>query len=879
MKQRRKTILALLLSLVMLLALIPSASAERAEEPANDPDRVPERTEVPEEDASDGKREPEICISQGLSLTEKNADAMPAVSEGTRRIDDSALRLGVNWFTVSEPGETVYRPFTIPISGYYWFSSLSPYYEDGIVHMDTVGYLTDSSLNVTFEDNDGGYDRFFSIRSSGYHDAGEVLYVGVRFYDETQTGSIPVLIDYPYASGSPELTLGENTYTISTQGSIWYYPFRPTESGTYRVYSVGEDDTLGVLLEDGYGAILYNDDSNESTNFSFTYEMNAGETYWIGARYYSNDRTGSIKVVIEKKEAAFEPEIVWNSSDVKFKGTTPYVIANGKAKKPRFTVRNKADGTTVDPSGYTYEYRENTAAGTGYVFVTFTGAHSGTIRGWFKIYLPATKTTTVVNRNDGIKITWDAVNGAAGYVIYRRAWSSKTGKWTTFERWNNTTELSWTDTNVYATSRYQYGVKAYFAKRTDPVTGTQIGGNVGDNYNLGMVGPLRTTVRVTTRVLKSLVAGNNQITVNWSPSNKFTGYQIKYATNASFTENVKSVWVSDPAQGSIDIPSLKNGTTYYVCLRSYQNFEGSQYYGAWSNVLSMKPGSGQTVTNSKYRALLVGESDYESEWENDLPGSGNDADAIAGMLSGLSNKFTCTKLHDATKTQILNGIKTTFAAANDYDVSLFYFAGHGAGGTGSLCTVEGGRITFSELAEALSKVKGRVIVVISSCYSGNAIATTDAAGESFDPEAYNQAIIDAFSGYYLEPEDGQSGTRSGELRKSKFVVFTAAAANEVGWEGCWDTGVNYDNGTWYRGHAIGSAILKGMGCKYPNGTRTGSSMPADKNGNREVTVKELYDYVSSTVYDWTKNVYSGGYSGPQNVQYYGPNSEVLFRKY
>ena len=877
MKQRRKTILALLLSLVMLLALIPSASAERAEEPANDPDRVPERTEVPEEDASSGKREPEICIPQGLPLTEKNEDAMPAASDGTRRIDDSALRLGVNWFTVSEPGETVYRPFTIPMSGYYWFSSLSPYYEDGIIAVDTVGYLTDSSLNVTFEDDDGGHFPFFSIRNSGYHEAGEVLYVGVKFFDETRTGSIPVLIDYPYASESPERTLGENTYTIDTQGSIWYYLFRPTESGTYRVSSVGNDDTLGVLLDSGCGAILYNDDSNGSSNFSFTYEMEAGETYWIGARYYSNDRTGSITVVIEKEANAFDPEIVWNSSDVSFKGTTPYVIAGDEPQTPRFTVRNKTDGTVIDPSNYTYYYRENFDAGTGYVIVTFTGAYSGTARGWFKIYLPATTATAVANAADGITISWDPVEGAAGYVIYRRAWSSTTNGWTSFERWNNTTELEWTDTSVYPASRYQYGIKAYFAKRTDPVTGAVIGGNVGDNYNLGMVGPLKTTVRITTRVLKSLKAGSRKITVNWSPSNKFTGYQIKYATNAAFTKNVKSVWVNDPAASSIEVKSLTNGTEYFFCIRSYHNFDGTQYYGEWSNVISVKPGSGQTATGAR-RALLIGETDYVSG--NDLAGSVNDMHAIAGMLNGLANNFTCTKLPNATKTQIISAIRSTFAGAADGDVSLFYFAGHGAdaGGNatyqGALCTVEGGRITFAELASELSKVKGRVIVVISSCFSGNAIATSDGADdETIDPEAYNQEIIDAFSGYYLEPEGGQSGTRSGELRQSKFIVLTAAAKDEVGWEGGWDRDIAYIDGTWYRGHAIGSAILKGMGCKYPNGARSGSATPADKNKNKQVTVRELYDYVYSCVYNWTKDL-----STTSHVQYYGPDSEVLFRR-
>ena len=283
-----------------------------------------------------------------------------------------------------------------------------------------------------------------------------------------------------------------------------------------------------------------------------------------------------------------EGTIEWNAEDVKFKGTTAYVVANGKAQTPRFTVKNSADGTVIDPEFYDYEYRENANAGTGYVIATFKGDYSGTCRGSFKIYLPATTTTTVANVSDGIKLTWSKVNGAAGYVIYRRAWSSTTNGWTDFVRWNNTTALNWTDTNVYAGTRYQYGIKAYFARRVDPVTGATIGGNVGDNYNLGEVGPLKTTVRITTRTLNSVTAGSKQMTVKWSGSSAFTGYQIQYATNSAFTQNAKAIKITNPKTASYTVKSLTRGTTYYVRIRSYHEFNGMTYFGEWSNVLSCK---------------------------------------------------------------------------------------------------------------------------------------------------------------------------------------------------------------------------------------------------------------------------------------------------
>ncbi|MBQ4422768.1 MAG: fibronectin type III domain-containing protein [Clostridia bacterium] len=288
----------------------------------------------------------------------------------------------------------------------------------------------------------------------------------------------------------------------------------------------------------------------------------------------------------EPQPVEIEGVVEWNEEDVQFKGATAYVIANGAAQTPGFVVKNAADGSVVDPANYDYEYRENTNAGTGYVLVTFKGEYAGTCRGAFKIYLPATTETAVANVGNGIRLTWAPVEGAAGYVIYRRAWSATTNGWTDFVRWNNTTALEWTDTTVYAGTRYQYGVKAYFERRTDPVAGVEIGGNVGDNYNLGQVGPLRTTVRITTRELKSVTPGAKTLTVKWAGSSVFTGYQVQYAADTAFTQGAKTVKITDAKTVQTVLKNLKSGTAYFVRVRSYHEFNGMTYYGEWSNVLS-----------------------------------------------------------------------------------------------------------------------------------------------------------------------------------------------------------------------------------------------------------------------------------------------------
>ncbi len=278
--------------------------------------------------------------------------------------------------------------------------------------------------------------------------------------------------------------------------------------------------------------------------------------------------------------------VEWDPADVQFRGTTPYVVLQDPPMMPRVIVKDEHG--VVDPSLYAVTYYENMQAGTGYADVIIKASGKVLPRLWFKIYLPATDYTKVENRKDGIYIAWHAVPGAAGYVIYRRAWNASATGWTSFVRWNNTTELHWTDTQTYAGTRYQYGIKAYFTQRVDPISGATIGGNVGDNYNLGEVGPLKTTVRITTRTLNTVTGGTKQITAKWGASKNFTGYQVQIATDAGFTQNRKTVTISDYTKAQYTFKDLKAKTTYYVRVRSYHIFDGTMYYGQWSNVKNAK---------------------------------------------------------------------------------------------------------------------------------------------------------------------------------------------------------------------------------------------------------------------------------------------------
>ena len=93
----------------------------------------------------------------------------------------------------------------------------------------------------------------------------------------------------------------DNIYAadITFEGERKYYAFTPTESGTYTFYSIGDMDTYGYLYDADRNLITYNDDGN-GNQFLITYELEAGETYYLAARFYSENNTGSFDVAVIK---------------------------------------------------------------------------------------------------------------------------------------------------------------------------------------------------------------------------------------------------------------------------------------------------------------------------------------------------------------------------------------------------------------------------------------------------------------------------------------------------------------------------------------------------------------------------------------------------
>lgn len=271
---------------------------------------------------------------------------------------------------------------------------------------------------------------------------------------------------------------------------------------------------------------------------------------------------------------------------------------------------------------------------------------------------------------------------------------------------------------------------------------------------------------------------------------------------------------------------------YQYRYRVLYNNGDNLFWGKWSETICiLTPGA------VEYRALLIGEEHYDSV----LNGPVNDVEAMTNMLSGLTAMdWETYRQTDATRDEIISLISLAFMDASENDISMFFYSGHGVTGSGeyysgALVTVDYSYIPMAELAELLSVIPGKVIVVLDSCGSGAAIddgtnALAEQMGadiESFDPASFNTQVIQEFSRYNATIQD-----KAGELAAEKFYVLTSSAYEQNSRSICIDN-------VW--GGVFTRSLVGSVGYEY-NSRSWNETMIADQNADGELTVRECYEY-------------------------------------
>lgn len=220
-------------------------------------------------------------------------------------------------------------------------------------------------------------------------------------------------------------------------------------------------------------------------------------------------------------------------------------------------------------SGKTYQYKVRcywTIGGTNYY-----GNYSSVI----SVTTPPAKVTEVdteTRSSTYLTLNWKKVSGASGYRIYKYNTSSKSyEKVTTISKGST---VSYKITGLTAATEYQFKVRAY--KKTD--TGT-LWGSSSSAYK-------DCTKPAQTKNLKAATK-SSAVTLTWSKVARAGGYQI-YRYNSKTKKYEKIATVKGNKTFSYKNTKLKKGSTMKYKVRAYKTYNGTNYYGAYSEVVSIK---------------------------------------------------------------------------------------------------------------------------------------------------------------------------------------------------------------------------------------------------------------------------------------------------
>lgn len=254
------------------------------------------------------------------------------------------------------------------------------------------------------------------------------------------------------------------------------------------------------------------------------------------------------------------------------------------------------------------------------------------------------------------------------------------------------------------------------------------------------------------------------------------------------------------------------------------------------------------------RALLIGN---QSATAKD-PGTRffKDVDNMYNALSwanfGETQYSNIDYIRNGTKSQIAQKVKSTFEETNDNDVSYIYITCHG--GKNGTIYMDSQNIGYTpkELRDLFDKyIQGNVVIMVTSCYSGNLIQSNDIDLETQDisDDDVIDMSLEEFANAFQD-----ICINSGELATPKYKVVCAANKYE---ESYGYPMINISTQYWTRA----------FGWDYSRNAII--NMEADTNSDGKVTLKELHEYAYPRILTEVKGSHEVVYPEASDFVIYG----------
>ncbi|WP_162300642.1 fibronectin type III domain-containing protein [Anaerosacchariphilus polymeriproducens] len=245
----------------------------------------------------------------------------------------------------------------------------------------------------------------------------------------------------------------------------------------------------------------------------------------------------------------------------------PNQIFTGKAitPVPVVSIENK---TLVNNIDYTLSYMNNLQPGKATITVTGIGNYAGSKTVDFYI-MPAAPSRFKVRKTteSSVKLTWNKVNNATGYIIYR--YNQKSKSYRVMKIISNKNITAFTHKKAASYTSYRYKIASYIEISNHKYIGTQ-SRSINGKTKLGRVN------------FRSAIGTNTTAKLHWDKEKSARGYMVYMSTSKNKGYHKIATVKAGTTRHTIE--NLNSGSTYYFKIRAYVKANKSKRYGAYSKV-------------------------------------------------------------------------------------------------------------------------------------------------------------------------------------------------------------------------------------------------------------------------------------------------------
>lgn len=482
---------------------------------------------------------------------------------------------------------------------------------------------------------------------------------------------------------------GTNSQAVLTQNLVGVTEFWAKVMGTYCIESTGSLDTKAVLYNSAGTVLATNDDGGNGSNFRLECQLNKGETYYIEAKLYNIQLTGTFEMQMKRKVSVADMSGVvigghakdalrvnWNRNT----SASGYILEQYSNGSWNRIARIEGNATTTYrveklKADTTYQFRIK-----GFAFNGSTAVYGNyqTVSGKTdaaSLNLDSLNGVKIGGRaEDALRINWNKNADASGYIIEQYT----NGTWNRIARIGNGNTTTYRVENLKAGTTYQFRIKAFGLKGAEAVYGKYI--SVSGKTNPTSVSGLK-------------IGGTakDALRLNWNTVSGAEGYIIeKYEANTW----KRIARLEGGKTGTYRAEGLKAGTNYQFRVRAF-GFDGNTaIYSEYKNISGKTDAAAPTVTIGNMSGVKIG-----GRADNALRLNWNKNTSASGYIIEQNQNGSWTRI-----ARIGSGSTTTYRVENLKAGMSYQFRIRGFGFQGN--TPVYGNFTYINGTTIPSKVSG-----------------------------------------------------------------------------------------------------------------------------------------------------------------------------